>query len=674
MNANFLNKFSIALAFILTACNTTTATAPPSAPPPTTPANITAPPAPNATTAPIVAPPSNAASSGSAVTPVSPTETNTAQSAGELTIVGDRVQQIGRGTLKQVQISPNGKILAAATSLGVQLYDAQTLALQRVFTASVGTLAVAFSPDNASIAVNDTEDTISIYNVSSGARTRSLSIGNDPVTTLSFLNDPNKLIVIQAGGKTDIWDLTTGKASGKTFTITRGEELGLLLRAVFSADGKQMYVNSADNTLQAWDVERGSQYRVLKGHDAPSTSLAISPDSKLLASASDDHTVRIWDAQTGTALKTLKSHATTLEAVAFSRDGKLLASGDTNHIIKLWDVGSGALMRTITDTRFIKSLSFSVDASQLIVANANAISLFDVKTGKLIRASDGFLEVPGNLAFSKDGKLLAYSDESVMVVWRNWGSKTLQKSVLRGHSKPIIAASISPDAQWLAALAVDGEGLLWNLSSLDKLPVPISGFTSGILGLSFSPDSSQLLIASLDEVQFWDVKTQKLARKFTQPNQQVSAIAFSPIAAHMVSAIDNTKVQIMDINSQKLLRELSGIAEPIYSLVYSADGLRVAAGSELGGVVVWNETSGDMITKIPGSGKTVLSIAFSPDGSLIATGETEGTIKLWQMPTGKLLRELNGHINDIVEVRFSPDSKQLASASADGTVRFWDVR
>lgn len=585
----------------------------------------------------------------------------------------EKVRQIGRGTLKQVQVSPNGKLIVAATSLGAQLYDAQTLVLQRSFTASVGTLTAVFSPDNTQLAVNDVEDAISIYDVNTGAKVRSLNIGNDPVTTLAFF-EGKKLIVVQAGGKTDVWDLSTGKPSGKSFNITRGEELGLLLRAVFSSDGKQMYVNSADNTLQMWDIERGSQYRVLKGHDAPPVSLAISPNDKLLASASDDNTVRIWDAQSGAALKTLKGHATTLEAVTFSRNGKMLASGDTNRIVKLWDVDSGALRATITDTRFIKSLAFSADDSQLIIANANAIELFDIKAGKPIRASDGFLEVPGNMHFSKDGKTLVYSDESVMVVWRNWGTPTLQKSVLRGHSKPIIAASISPDGQWLVALAVDGEGLLWNLTALDKLPVLISGLTSGILGVAFSPDSTQLQIATLDEVQFWDVKTQKLVRKFPQQNQQVSAVTFSPIANRMASAVDNTKVQILDSSTQKTLRELTGMAEPIYSLTYSADGLRVAAGSEQGGVFVWNEATGDTVVKIAGVGKTVLSIAFSPDGSMLATGETEGTIKLWQLPTGKLIREYTGHINDIVEVRFTADSKQIASAAADGTVRFWEVR
>lgn len=596
---------------------------------------------------------------------------------GDLIIVDGKVRQIGRGTIKHMAYAPNGKWVAVATSLGVQIFDSATLTQRQVFSASVSTLAVAFSPDSEMIAVNDSSDKVSVYNHNTLARMRSISIGADPAVSLQFI-DAQSLGVLQAGGKFTIWDITKGVIKGKPFVVANSEELGLVLRGVLSRDGKTLYINSGDNTLQSWDVEKGSRVLSMKGHEAVVANLTLSADGNILASVSDDHTVRLWNAQTGASLKTLKGHATTLESVAFSSDGKWVASGDSDRILKMWDRESGNVVRTITDTRFIKGVLFSADNSQLIVATATSLVTYDTATGNQRMRSSGFLEVPSNVLIGKDSKLLAYSDDDVMLLWRNWNSTAPQKNALVGHNKPIISSALSPDGQWLAAIAADGETLVWNINNLSALPISIVGFANGVMSAIFTPESNQLLVATLEEVRFWDVKTQKISRTFKIPVPDSYSVAFSRSAGHMAIAAQNVAqddtITVVDIATQKTLRVLRGIGEPMYSIAYSADGLRVAAGGEKGSVMIWNEGSGDVVAKVTGDGKTIVSLAFSGDGSMLVTGDTEGRLRLYQLPNAKLLREFTGHVNDIVETQFMPATNQIISAGADGTLRFWDVR
>ncbi|MGC8947394.1 MAG: WD40 repeat domain-containing protein, partial [Anaerolineae bacterium] len=58
----------------------------------------------------------------------------------------------GKGTVNQVAFSPDGRLLAVASSLGVYLYDAETLEEIRFLESPAWVTSVAFSPDGRLLA------------------------------------------------------------------------------------------------------------------------------------------------------------------------------------------------------------------------------------------------------------------------------------------------------------------------------------------------------------------------------------------------------------------------------------------------------------------------------------------------------------------------------------------
>jgi WD40 repeat protein len=115
----------------------------------------------------------------------------------------------------------------------------------------------------------------------------------------------------------------------------------------FSHDSTRLASASNDNTVKMWDARSGACVQTLEGHSHWVTSVAFSHDSTRLASASWDSTVKIWDASSGAYVQTLEGHSGGVTSVAFSHDSTRLASASWDSTVKIWDASSGACLHTL---------------------------------------------------------------------------------------------------------------------------------------------------------------------------------------------------------------------------------------------------------------------------------------------------------------------------------------
>ena len=187
-----------------------------------------------------------------------------------------------------------------------------------------------------------------------------------------------------------------------------------------------------------------------------------------------------------------------------------------------------------------------------------------------------------------------------------------------------------------------------------------------------------------------------------RPHQmpQISALAFSPDGARLVSATMDGSVQMWDAETGIALTALVELdpdnvkhetrdggmtvlttyQNPILVLAFSPNGKQLAAGNGQQ-IRLWNMETGNWgkgTTSINSrkEGKEVFrdskALVFSPDSTVLINGDGNGRIQLWDGTTGAELTTLNGHTEQVETLLFSPDGETLVSTGKDGTILVWD--
>ena len=202
--------------------------------------------------------------------------------------------------------------------------------------------------------------------------------------------------------------------------------------------------------------------------------------------------------------------------------------------------------------------------------------------------------------------------------------------------------------------------------------------------ITFSPDGTQLAVATTIGIWIYDVLTGRAVKLLTGEMKGANAISYSPNTRDLLAGAHSDRtVRLWNVSTgnQKLLPALSEHTKAIYTIDFSADGRMLASGSEDNTIRVCDVHTEELLSILPESNAAVYTVAFAPNSgtqvvsvsSILAGGSGDGTIRVWDAGSGSLMYELNEHNKSVVEVDFSPDGNNLVSVSLDRTIQFWDL-
>ncbi|RKU27372.1 hypothetical protein C6497_11530 [Candidatus Poribacteria bacterium] len=580
------------------------------------------------------------------------------------------ISRIGKGTVKDVTFSPDGRRLIVQTGIGLWIYDVSTgteLNLKSESTSQI----LDVSPYSNAYVILDSSNTLHVRDLENHELNVSLMGDTEGIRQVIFSPD-RKILSGMYSDYVYLWDITTGKQM-KMLKVNDS----WFRTIAFSSDGQTIASVDSGRTLRLWDVATGIEKATLSKYTHGIGNLIITPDDKTLISGSDNGNVKLWDIESGELRKEIDTVA--LRSIAVSPDGKTIAVGGYEGL-HLYNAITGAYIAKLGGhIRGVGRIAFSPDGSTLASSGAEELFIWDTESKRRLVSIDGHVGVWG-MAISPDGNTLATSNREKIYFWslNNGQNKAL---IFAGHHSIYRDLAFSPDGSTLAC--IDSLIVLWDLSNyvflstlfgIDETLQPnttLRGYTS----IVYSTDGQYLAAGNRNRNIHLFYQGRTFATTLRGHTDEVTSIAFSQDTTMLASGSKDNTVRLWDVNAATEIHTCKGHTDNVNYVAINHDGSIIASGSDDATIILWDTITGLPISMLTGHTQGIQSLAFSHDGKTLVScaGADDPTIRLWDVATGEQ-KILNGHRLGPRLLYFSPDGNTFVTANWDGEILIWDYK
>ncbi len=402
--------------------------------------------------------------------------------------------------------------------------------------------------------------------------------------------------------------------------------------------------------------------------------------------------LKLFDLRTDREVQTVPLPKGRIDQLALSQDGRLLAVEFTDSVsrgpsLQAWNVQSGVLLSELAPrlARPLSALHFSPDGKRFACASWTGSAIYDTEDFQQIFVSREHYSGPSRPAFGKSH--LVSLPLTQLRRTRLFDADRGEETASLEDPDWLVEADFSADDRILLTAGVYHARLYQLDLGTERVSLPI--FRSGVPGLSFSPDGSQLAAVDKDRgLTVSDSRTGKPLWSIALPGTGQS-VNYSPDGRWIVtSCLDAHGVTLWEAQTGKLLAKLGNDrGGPVWVAAFSPDGRYLAtAGTQnspdlADGIVIWEVQPSSGASSLPeirqaksfGGGGEWWSLVWSADSqsvSVLDRGARERRgIYLWDFTrSGQPRRIAAGDYFSTQSQCLTPDGQSLLHVVGQGDV------
>jgi WD40 repeat protein/energy-coupling factor transporter ATP-binding protein EcfA2 len=372
--------------------------------------------------------------------------------------------------------------------------------------------SLAFTQDGSKLALGSPlspDGLVMIWDIATGREVLSFFRPNTHIKDVAFSPNGSLLALIDSNDRITTWDIRSNfgyewLSFGIPYTFYTGETFPFAL----SPDGNLLITSDINGIMQIWDTASGELQMRFGNPPNRIRQVTFSSSGEYIGSLSSDGMFNLWDASSGIEILSKPDYSGC--CFAFDPQGNYLAITNSALDLTVYDLNKaldsgltqqseifvfrqvlepGALQEEITGIRFIH------DGSTVIIAfEGGTVQFFNTETGDseyvpITGSSSSMDSYPESALIA-----LGHIDGTINVIDSKNGEILVE---LSGHSAEIKLVSFSSDGKLLTSVSRDDTVKIWDVSTGEEL-LTLFFHSLGITDVTLSPYNTRLYAAVSD--------------------------------------------------------------------------------------------------------------------------------------------------------------------------------
>jgi mono/diheme cytochrome c family protein len=223
--------------------------------------------------------------------------------------------------------------------------------VKSVLIGSDTVFGASLSPDGKKVAVGCADNTVHVFDASSGRELYKISSHENWVLGTLFGVDSKRFVSVGRDRAAKLVDAEKGQflenvnqLRGELTAVARHPVKDII---VIGGEDRVPYLYMMDRPRNLKVGEEATLIRKLEAQDGPIYALDWSPDGKTIAVAGGGRQVNLYDAESGTKVAACGGHTAGIYAVAFSPDSSRLATGGFDGQVRIYGASDCRLERAM---------------------------------------------------------------------------------------------------------------------------------------------------------------------------------------------------------------------------------------------------------------------------------------------------------------------------------------
>ncbi len=320
--------------------------------------------------------------------------------------------------------------------------------------------AIAFTPDGTTVVAASQEGGVVVLDRRTGQRRVHVPRVDESIREMVLLDEGRTIAVAGAGGVARY-----SAATGDALPVLLAEDHTITAMAA-DPTGAHVAVTRSKGLVRVLEVSTGTVVARFGAGSSP-RDLAFVSGTPWIAVAQADR-VGLWDWRTGQRQHQLPTSQNGEFGVAADGSWIAVVGHGRGWEVEVWSLVDGRRLATL-EVQGTGTIASSSDGRSLLINEGEAISVWDVASGRRVRRLVPTSSYARTIALSPDGTTVAAGgNDNAVGLWRLASGARLNENF--GHRGRVHSLGFSPDGRALFTTSLgDRTALMWSVDQTEPL-------------------------------------------------------------------------------------------------------------------------------------------------------------------------------------------------------------